>query len=287
MPSLYHRYDVASKRGVVETPFTYLAAVATASEYRGAASALAGDKLRGGYAPERHAPALRSPECLFAPGSTPLSALTSRRRPVNTAVSFEDASIASRPKDLAAVSLKVVAGAAAGAIGVWALDRLDWFMWGQEDAQARAQTAAVRPGGEPPAQALVTNIENAAEKHLDQNTHEAGSQVVHYSIGIAPAIGYALMRDKLPMSGVARGALYGAGLFLTQDEVLNTITGLGAKPQDYPWQAHARGIIAHTAYGIVTELALEVVDQVRPSRRRVSDGAASLPEHPSQPFTGA
>lgn len=87
--------------------------------------------------------------------------------------------------------------------------------------------------------------------------------MVHYAIGIAPAIGYALLRDRLPMSGVARGALYGAGLFLTQDEVLNTVTGLGAKPQNYPWQAHARGLVAHTAYGIVTELALALADKMR------------------------
>jgi uncharacterized membrane protein YagU involved in acid resistance len=109
-------------------------------------------------------------------------------------------------------------------------------------------------------------MEDATGKYLEPVTHEAVSQVVHYSIGIAPAIGYALLRDKLPMSGVARGALYGAGLFLTQNEVFNAVTGLGAKPQEYPWQAHARDIVAHTAYGIVTELALQLVDQIRAER---------------------
>lgn len=160
------------------------------------------------------------------------------------------------------VAIMALAGAAAGAFGVWALDRVDWFMWNHEDERARAQTTAVRPRGEPPAQALVTKIEKATGNTLSAEAHETTAQVVHYSIGIAPAIGYALVRDKLPVQGVARGALYGAGLFLMQDEVLNTVTGLGAKPQRYPWQAHARGIVAHIVYGVATELALGLLDDV-------------------------
>jgi uncharacterized membrane protein YagU involved in acid resistance len=157
-------------------------------------------------------------------------------------------------------ALTALMGAAAGAIGVWALDRVDWFMWDNEDPATRARTIAVRPNGEPPAQALVTKVENASGKSLDADTHETVSQLVHYSIGIAPAIGYALLRDKLPGTGVARGALFGAGLWLMQDEVMNSVTGLGAKPQDYPWQDHARGIIAHTVYGVATELALNAME---------------------------
>ncbi len=38
--------------------------------------------------------------------------------------------------------------------------------------------------------------------------------------------------------------MFGAGLFLTQDELANSVSGLGGKPKDYPWQAHARGLIA-------------------------------------------
>ena len=214
-------------------------------------------------------------DCPRAAGKAVVPALAQGRKSVNVARSSSNAGITAKPNDVGDVALKVAAGFAAGALGVWALDRLDWFMWDQEDPEARARTTAVRPMGEPPAQALVSKMEDAIGKHLEPGTHEAASQVVHYSIGIAPAIGYALLRDKLPMSGVARGALYGAGLFLTQDEVLNTVTGLGAKPQDYPWQAHARGIVAHTAYGIVTELALGLVDQIRVGSSRAVDGIAT------------
>ncbi|GGI92309.1 hypothetical protein GCM10007973_30640 [Polymorphobacter multimanifer] len=171
-----------------------------------------------------------------------------------------DATMANR-NDPDKAGVKILAGLAAGVIGVWALDRVDWFMWNREDPAARAQTTAVRPDGEPPAQALVSKIEGATGKNVEPATHEAVSQAVHYAIGIVPAIGYALLRDRLPMTGVTRGALYGIGLFLMQDEMLNTLAGLGAKPQRYPWQAHARGIVAHTVYGVTTELALNIFDK--------------------------
>lgn len=159
-------------------------------------------------------------------------------------------------------------GAAAGAIGVWALDRVDWFMWNRESDNTRRRTVAARPGGEPPAEALVSKLTDAAGRGLSRDSHQTASQAVHYTIGIGPAVGYALMRDKLPGRGVARGAAYGAALFVSQDEVLNTVTGLGGKPTDYPWTAHARGIVAHTVYGVVTELTLNLFEDLG---RRLGD----------------
>lgn len=167
-------------------------------------------------------------------------------------------------------------GAAAGAAGVWALDRLDWWMWRNEDLRATAKTIAVRPNGEPPAEALVTKLEDATGASLSREQHEAAAQAVHYTIGITPAIGYALLRDKLPGDGVVRGALYGLGLFAAQDEVFNSVTGLGAAPGRYPWQAHARGLLAHTLYGVVTELALTAAERALASSR----GPANRPQPP-------
>jgi hypothetical protein len=131
---------------------------------------------------------------------------------------------------------------------------------------------AVRPNGEAPAEALVTTAEDLLGKQTDPDTHSILGTGVHYGIGIGPAIVYALLRDRLPVQGPARGALYGTGLFLAQDEVLNTVTGLGARPQDYPWQAHARGLVSHNIYGIVVETALNLMEQAldRPERSRAS-----------------
>jgi hypothetical protein len=152
-------------------------------------------------------------------------------------------------------------GAAAGAIGVWALDRLDWFLWRRMPEEDRERTRAARPDGAPPAENLVTGASRAAGKELTGDAHHRASMATHYAIGIGPAIGYALLRDKLPGAGLARGAGYGAALWALQDEGLNTVAGLGGKPGDYPWQDHARGLAAHMLYGVATEAALNGLER--------------------------
>jgi uncharacterized membrane protein YagU involved in acid resistance len=152
-------------------------------------------------------------------------------------------------------------GAAAGIVGVVVLDRVDWFLFDREDAATRERTKQVRPEGKPPADVLVERVSDAVGTEPDETRKQTLGQVTHYAIGTAPAVAYALLRDKLPGQGVPRGLLFGLGLFLTQDEVLNTVTGLGAKPQDYPWQDHARGLAAHLAFGVATEFALTAAEK--------------------------
>jgi uncharacterized membrane protein YagU involved in acid resistance len=164
-------------------------------------------------------------------------------------------------QERSSVLATALAGAAAGAVGTAALDSVDWFLWDREAPSSKRQTEEVRPGGEPPADVLVGRIEEAADAETSERTHHRRGVAMHLAIGIAPAVGYALAREKLPVKGVTGGALFGLGLWLLQDEVLNSVTGLGAKPQDYPWQAHARGLAAHLVYGIATELALGVADR--------------------------
>ncbi|MBA2722666.1 MAG: DUF1440 domain-containing protein [Methylibium sp.] len=165
------------------------------------------------------------------------------------------------------VAATALMGAAAGAIAVWALDRVDWFMWNRLDARTRTRTVSVRPAGEPPSHALVSKIEKAAGLNPTDRQHDLAGDITHYMIGIGPAAGYAVMRDKLPGRGPMRGLLYGLGVFLMQDEAFNTATGLGAKPQAYPWQAHARGLIAHLVYGVTTELVLNAMERAVESAR--------------------
>lgn len=161
-------------------------------------------------------------------------------------------------------ALTAAMGMVAGAVGVWALDRADYFMWNREDPATRAKTRGVRPHGEPPAGVVVTELEQASGRILDEGQHDAAQTAVHYAIGIGPAAAYALVRDEMP-GGPARGLLYGLGVFLMQDEGINAVTRLGANPRDYPWQAHARGLVSHLVYGLTTELALTAMERVLPN----------------------
>lgn len=165
-------------------------------------------------------------------------------------------------------------GVVAGAVGTWALDRADWYMWDRVNEEARQRTRSVRPNREPPAHVLASKAEELLDLDPSRERHAAAGQAVHFGIGVVPAIAYAFVRDKLPGRGVARGLMFGGGMFAVQDELMNSMSGLGAAPRDYPWQAHARGLVAHLIYGVATELTLNAMEE---SARRLASDYARKP----------
>lgn len=150
-------------------------------------------------------------------------------------------------------------GAVAGAAAVWVMDRVDWFNFRHVDSQARARTESVRPGGMDPAHVMVANVADAAGMELSPEKHHALGQLVHYSLGTAPGALYGALRGRYPAISKGRGLLFGFGLFLIQDEGMNALLGLSAKPKAYPWQAHARGLVAHLVYGLATDTIFTAV----------------------------
>ena len=41
------------------------------------------------------------------------------------------------------------------------------------------------------------------------------------------------------------------------------LLGIAGSPGEYPWEAHARGLVTHVTLGVVTEAVLNVFDRVR------------------------
>ncbi|MDO5370060.1 hypothetical protein [Paracoccus sp. (in: a-proteobacteria)] len=164
----------------------------------------------------------------------------------------------------------LLTGTVAAVAATVALDRLDWFMWNNLSPETRQRTRSVRPEGLDPghliarkaARALGTDI---APRGRD-NQHPAGV-AVHLAIGMVPALAYAALRRRAPSLTAGGGTLFGLGMFTLHDEGMNTASGLGARPAEYPWQAHARGLVAHLVYGAVLEGTLRLLDGP-PGRRR-------------------
>jgi uncharacterized membrane protein YagU involved in acid resistance len=57
-------------------------------------------------------------------------------------------------------------------------------------------------------------------------------------------------------------------MFLIEDEVINPLIGAAAPPQDYPWQAHARGLVSHLVLGVAIEALLSAFAPKRQQPRR-------------------
>ncbi len=179
--------------------------------------------------------------------------------------------------------MKALKGAVAGAVGVWLMDRLDWFMFRHEDQLARHRTEQVRPGGQAPARVAVKKAADALGTHLTASQLESAGLALHYALGIGPAAAYGALRERLPATSQGQDLLhglgFGLGLFLIQDEGLNQAMGLSAKQKDYPWQAHARGLVAHLALGLVTNTVLNLLESPRPSGGRASRAAWQLVQY--------
>lgn len=191
--------------------------------------------------------------------------------------------VAGRPRG---VLMDLVLGAAAGAAGVWVMDRVGWFMYDREDQGAVAQELPARRGG---GDVEFTRAEASARQGQAQpgtpgkdTAHVAAEKavratgvnvrtaqpnpvgiVVHYGLGVLPGALHGVLRRRIPALGAGAGALYGAGLFVVNDEIVAPALGLASGPRQYPWQAHARGLVAHTVLGVVTETVLRAIDRVR------------------------
>ncbi len=91
--------------------------------------------------------------------------------------------------------------------------------------------------------------------------HPAGI-AVHYALGVVPGALYGPLRRRVNGVGAGRGLLYGLSLFLVNDELLNPLIGLASRPATYPWQAHARGLVAHLVLGATTDPTLDALDRI-------------------------
>ena len=152
-------------------------------------------------------------------------------------------------------------GAVAGAAGVWAMDRIGWYMYLREDESALQQELKARPGGLDPAHNIANRLAGALGKELTPQQPNAWGVAAHFALGILPGAMYGVLRHRTKALPKAQGALYGLGLFVMNDELVNPLLKLSGGPRAYPWQAHARGLVEHVVLGVVTHAVLRVMDR--------------------------
>ena len=164
--------------------------------------------------------------------------------------------------DHARLALDLLKGAVAGAVAVWAMDRLGWALWDREDPHALAREHEARVEGMDPAHVAANRVADALGRPLHPRQPHPAGIAVHYGIGMGPAIAYAALRHRVPALRAGRGLAYGLGLFLAVDEGVVPALGLASGPAAYPWQAHARGLVAHLVLGVATDAALDALDRI-------------------------
>lgn len=166
----------------------------------------------------------------------------------------------------------VLKGAVAGIVATWALDRVDWAMWEAEDSRHRAETRRARPGGMDPAHVAANRIAGAFGRELTPRQPHPLGVAIHYSFATVPTVAYAVLRHRTPAVAAGGGALFGLAAALAEDEGMNPLLGLAAPPQAYPWQDHARSVVAHLVLGVVAEGVLRALDGPPGEPRRLVAG---------------
>ena len=142
------------------------------------------------------------------------------------------------------------------------MDQVGWALYRRENDAAVRRELEARVDGKDVAHVAAGKIAGVMGKSLTQEQPHPAGLAVHYALGIVPGALYGTLRQQVPGLGAGRGLLYGLGLYLINDELMNPMLGLASGPTAYPWQAHARGLVAHLVLGVATDAVLDVFEHI-------------------------
>ena len=152
-----------------------------------------------------------------------------------------------------------VLGAVAGIAGAYVMDQVTTFLYQREGSKAREREDQARGGKTSfgvAADKLATYVDR---QPLTRQERESWASALHWGTGASVGAIYGTWYALNPNSGIVRGLLFGAGTFLVLDELANTAMGL--PPRKFPWQAHARGLAGHLAFGVAADATLRLIER--------------------------
>lgn len=173
------------------------------------------------------------------------------------------------------LSKAVIAGAAAGLAGAWAMSEFS-RLW---------ERAFPRSAGAPGRNHKVADIEVARQQlmHASQpewdstmnaatalardifrqpltfQQRERGAVAIHYAAGATMAAAFAVIREFLPEAAASSGAAFGIAVWLLAQEIGMPLLGWAPGPRGYSVGQHANSLGEHVAYGVTTELVRRVL----------------------------
>jgi hypothetical protein len=153
----------------------------------------------------------------------------------------------------------LIRGAVAGTIATWLMDQVTTALYAGQSKAVTAKEKAARPDGKSSVELMLEQIEETAGVELNDDQRALGQQLLHYALGAVPGALYVFARERIPGVGAARGLLYGALVFIVNDEWLNWRLGFAGSPGAYPTETHMRGLVGHLVLGGTTDVLADIL----------------------------
>jgi len=143
----------------------------------------------------------------------------------------------------------------AGYAGTKAMEPVSMKLYELESDAAREREDAARPG--PPYRLAAEKITGLLGMDLDEDQMGKASMAMHYGLAVSWAPLYPLLRRHTGLGPVAAGLATGAAMSAIADELMTPAFGFSAPNRDYPLVTHARGFLAHLAFGLAVAATVE------------------------------
>lgn len=147
-------------------------------------------------------------------------------------------------------------------VGLCATQALDWVgIWIYERESRRVRRAEDRArGGRHAYEAAVEKMARAVGRTPTRRQVARWGWRFHKVFGVLGGVGYLALRRRWPGVGWGRGLGFGTAFFAIVDEVLVPLLRLTPGPRAFSWKVHARGALAHLAYGVAAENAARLLE---------------------------
>lgn len=152
-------------------------------------------------------------------------------------------------------------GMIGGLVGTFALGQIANFLYKLESEEKKKKEESLRK--EDPAEAMARRLsEDVFGCEISDEVKSKLGRAIHWGTGLAAGGVYGALRDRLPAVSKPMGLPYGAVFFLVVDEGLNTALKLTPPPQEFPIDAHVRGLVAHLVYAATVEVSFRFLKKV-------------------------
>jgi uncharacterized membrane protein YagU involved in acid resistance len=133
-----------------------------------------------------------------------------------------------------------------GVIGTIVLEKVGSFLYQSENEEKKKVEESLRK--EPPPMVMARRAVNLLDLNLSDQGRSWLAKIIHWGTGIIFGGFYGLLHDRAPFVSKAAGLPYAIVFSLIVDEGLNTALKVTPPPQEFPIEAHVRGLAAHVAY---------------------------------------